>query len=287
MTSGWTDSHRRVAVAFIVGFSATLVGLAEDGDATVWVVAAVAAVAVASLVTDAVGGLVVGLAAAAAVIGARRVVGPWGPEVFWWSFVQTAALLATGVASGVAGTALRHVGGADGERAASLVPEPVFGSLGLLDGDMALARLEEEVERAIGHGRPLTLALFEVEVIDDSLDGDGRRAAFRSVARALEGRLGDQDVPFATAFDRLGAILPETDVLAAWERVGRVLDAVTQGYFTVRADGSLHRLSDAARVHVGLADLDRRTGNGAALLDAATVAVRQSRGLQEPIVEDT
>lgn len=287
MTSGWTDSHRRVAAAFIVGFSATLVGLAEDGDVAVWVGAAVAAVAVISLVTDAVGGLVVGLAAAAAVIGARRIFGPWGSDVFWSSFVQTAALLATGVASGVAGAALRHVGGADGGRAASLAPEPVFGSLGLLDGDMALARLEEEIERAVRHGRPLTLALFEVEVVDDALDGDGRRAALRAVARALEGRLGDQDVPFATAADRLGAILPETDVLAALERVGSVLDAVTRAQFTVRTDGSLHALADAARVHVGLADLDRRTGDGAALLDAATVAVRRSRGLHEPIVEET
>jgi hypothetical protein len=211
-TPGWTEQHRRVAAAIVVMSTASLVGLSDSPTVAVWVGAAVAITAVLSLATEPFAGFVVGLAAAAAVIATRRVLGPWGPDAFWLSTAQTAALVAT--APPADGQGRRCVRGRGSRRLRSSL-EPAFGSLGLLEADVAMARLEEEVERAAEHRRPLALILIDTEVVDVSLDAEARRSALRALARIFEGRLREGDVPFAIAADRLGAILPETTSSAA------------------------------------------------------------------------
>lgn len=271
-TSAWTDTHSRVAVVLLVTVAGSLVGLADDSRVAVWVGVAVATTAMVSLATDAFGGFVAGLAAAAAVIAARRWVGPWGPDAFWASLLQTAALLAAGVASGRTGMALRRRGTDD---APSLLPAPVFGSLGLLDADVAMGRLEEEVERARQHRRPLTLILLEA-ALADTLDPDEHRSVLRAVARIFEGRLEDGDVPFAIAADRLGAVLPESTSLAAWDRLGQILDAVSAGRYSRGPGVEQGSLDDVVAVHVGVAELGPGTSGANELFDAATDALRRS-----------
>ncbi len=270
---GWTEQHRRVAAAIVVMTMASLAGLSDSPTVAVWIGAAVSLTAVISLATEPLAGIVVGLAAAAAVIAARRVFGPWGPDAFWLSVVQTGALVATGTVSGWAGMALRsRTGGA----ASPLVPRSAFGSLGLLEADVAMVRLEDEVERAAEHRRPLALVLIDAEVVDESLDADARRSALRAVARIFESRLREGDVPFANATDRLGAVLPETTSSAAWERIGLVLDAVSHGQFRVRSDSQGDRpLADAVHIDVGIAQLSPGARSADELFDAATEALRR------------
>ena len=273
LTLGWTERHRRVAAAMVAISAASLVGLIDSPAVAVWIGVAVALTAVVSLATEAFAGFVVGLAAAAALIAGRRLFGPWGPDAFWLSAAQTVALVATGSISGRAGMALRR---RDGGEVPSLVPGAAFGSLGLLEGDVAMVRLEEEVERALEHRRPLALVLVDTEVIDPSMDAEARRSALRAVARIFEGRLREGDVPFAIAADRLGAILPETTSSAAWERIGLVLDAVGHGRFRVRSDDRGDRaLSDAVHLDVGIAQLGPRASSADELLAGATEVLRR------------
>lgn len=273
MISAWTDRRRRVAAAFVVAAAASLAGLADTTSVAVWVGVAVAATAVASLFVDEFAGALVGLAAAAAVIAVRRSVGPWGTDTFWLSLVQTIALVATGVAGGRAGRALRDPD-AVGD-VPTLVPQAAFGSLGLLEADVARGRLDEEVERAFEHRRPLTLVLLDIHVVDDSLGHDGRRAAIRAVARIFESRMHRGDVPFAMTLDRLGAVLPETTSMAAWERIGLVLDAVTEARFTVRTDDSERQLGEAVHIDVGLAEFGVHLDSADSMLDAASARLQR------------
>lgn len=274
LTSVWTERHGPVATAFVVAFAASLAGLTDAPSVAVWVGVAVAVTAVLALGTDRFGGFVVGLVAAAVIIAARRFLGPWGPDAFWPSLVQTVALVATGVTSGGAGLALRW---RDGDAAPSSLPGPAFGSLGLLEPDVAMVRLDEEVERALAHRRPLTLVLVDTEIIDPALDAEARRGALRAVARIFEGRLRETDVPFAVTADRLGAILPEKTSVAAWEGVGHVMDAITEGRFATRSDVGSRALADAVRLHVGLVELSQRFADADALLDAAIEALGRRR----------
>lgn len=260
-----------VAVALLIAATAATAGVAGSTGVAVAVAAAVGVTAVVSLYLDPFGGFVAGLTAAAAVILGRRIVGDWDQEAFALALVQTVALTATGVAAGRAGLVLRREPVATAEP--SLVPEPVFGSLGLLDTDIAMERLEEEIDRSRAHGRPLAVVVFDVRVTDDRLDAEARRSALRAVARLFESRLLDADVPFALSESRLGALLPDTGPAEAWDRIGFVIDAVAAGRFTVRDEIGGRHLADVVDLAVGMSEARSDTLSADALLDAATAAI--------------
>lgn len=249
---------------------ACLAGVGEAGSVPLWVAAAVWLTAVVSLAVDAFAGIVVGLAAAAALIAAKRVTGQWDAGAFLPSLAETLALVMAGAAWGRAGAALRPR--TDGEQEAPGLLAPVFGSLGLLPHDVAMARLEEEVERARAHRRPLTVVIVDVEVLESLPDDAAREHALRAVARILETRVLERDVPFAISATRLGAILPETTALEGWIRVGVIVDAIAAASYTSRSTGARAPVTDAVQVHVGLAELGPGISSADALLDAATVS---------------
>ena len=272
MTLGWTDRHTRVAAAWGIGFAGTIAGIAEPEPVMFWVVGAVAVSAILSLALDAYGGIVVGLAVAAALIAAKRLAGQWQPGAFALSLAETLVILTVGASAGLAGSALRRRPRPGHDERASFIG-PVFGSLGLLNHDVALIRLEEEVERAHDHRRPLALLLMDTQVVDPSLDSGDREAVLRAVARILETRLHPRDVPFAISPERLGAILPEATVADGWKRVGQVLDALRDASFTSRATGTREIVADTVDIQVGLAELGRTTPSADGLWDAVAAGL--------------
>ncbi len=281
MTVGWTERHTWVAAAFAIGFAGATAGIAEAEPVMFWVAGAVALAAIASLAVDAYGGIVIGLAVAAGLIAAKRLAGRWEPDAFTLSLAETLALVAVGASAGLAGSALRRRAASGLEDAPAAV-NPVFGSLGLLDHDVAMARLEEEYERARDHRRPLALLLLDTEIVDASLEAAEREAVLRAVARVLESRLHPRDVPFAEGPGRLGAILPEASVEDGWERLGHVLDALAEAGFTSRRTGTRRVLADAVDIRIGLAERGPATPSAQALLEAAAGGLdRDGRAVEE------
>lgn len=274
VTSAWTERHTRAALLLAVVLVASAAGLTEAPPVPVWVAIAVGLAAVGGLALDPFGGVVLGLLAAAALVGLRQLTGWWGDDVFWPALLETAAVVLVGAFAGSVGVALRAAP-TSSDQTAGLV-EPVFGSLGLLDHETALLRLEEEVDRALEHDRPVTLVLLETELLDESLDAGARAGAFRAVARLLESRIRDADIPFSISQDRLGAILPESSAAQAWDRMGAVLDAVTEGRFASRAQGVERSLADVVALRVGMAQLGPATDHADALLDTAAAALNRA-----------
>ncbi len=281
-TSGWTDQHTRIAVALSVTCVGCLAGVGEDGSVPVWVAAAIGLTTLGALGLDAFAGIVVGLAAAAALIAAKRITGRWDADAFALSTAETLALVVAGAAWGRAGSGLRPRRGAEEGRVGVLAP--VFGSLGLLPHDVAMLRLAEEVERARAYRRPLTLIIVDSEAVEPRLDAAARKQALRAVARILESRVLERDVPFAISASRLGAILPETSVLEGWIRVGAIVDAIAGASYASRETGSQAMVTDALHLHVGLAELSDGITSADALLDAATAGIDHERdaAAQEP-----
>ncbi len=273
--SAWTEPHSRVALLLTMVSVGSFGGLLEPLPLPLWVAAAVGVCAVAALAFDAFGGALVGLVVASGLVGLRRLTGAWVPEMFWALFLETSAIVGVGVMAGLAGDALRRFG-TDGEAPAGLMA-PVFGSLGLLDRDVALIRLEEEVERARDHRRPLTLLLIETDITDAGLGPEAKEMAYRAIARIFESRMRDDHVPFALSLDRLGSVMPETSTTDAWQYVGEILDAVADARFMDRSTGTQRHLADAVEVHVGLASFGSSRSSPDALLDAATTALHQAR----------
>lgn len=268
-TWGWTDRHTAVAVMVTTASAASLAGLTEAVPVPLAVAAAVAVTAAVSLLLDGFGGAVVGIACAAGLVAVRRATGHWQDPDFWAALVETLAIVATGVAGGIAGSRLRN-----GSAAPALRPfEPVYGSLGLFGQDEAMARLEEEVDRAREHRRPLSLVLLDVTVKNPDLSEAGGAAAMRAAARIVENRVGDRDVPFALATDRLGVVLPEANRTRAYETVAEILGAIDSARFTFGPEREQRHLADDINLHVGLAQYGPSLSSTEALLDAAIAAL--------------
>lgn len=271
-TWGWTDHHTAVALMVASVSAASLAGVTEAVPVPVAVAVAVALCAAVSLLLDGFGGAVVGIACAAGLVAVRRATGHWQDPDFVAALVQTLALVATGVTGGLAGSRLRS-----GPAAVALSPfRPVYGSLGLFGQDEAMARLEEEVDRAREHRRPLSLVLLDVKLKNPKLAEAGGAAAMRAAARIVENRVGDRDVPFALASDRLGVILPEANRMRAWEVVADILQAIDGARFTFGSEREQRSLADDIDINVGLAQYGTSLPSTEALLDAAIAALVES-----------
>lgn len=250
---GWTDRHGQVALAAALALLAAGAGVAEGRFEGQLIVGASAAVFVISLGVDSWAGLVVGLVAAALVIGIRQAMGSWVPPDFPLATVEIASLVATGWAAGRAGGGLRHAGERDASDAVDA--GGVFGSTGMLPADLGLVRLEEEMARATSYRRPLSLVLIDAEAVGSDLDQEAREAVFRAVARVAETMLREMDVPFVIASNRIGAILPETGPTAAAIASGRILEAVSTGRFIHRGSGERRSLTEAVAVRLAVVSL--------------------------------
>ncbi|MCV2490905.1 hypothetical protein OF117_16240 [Geodermatophilus sp. YIM 151500] len=259
-------------MALVVAALAGGVAVAAPGPYPLIGVSAVVVTALGALFLDALGGLVLGIGIAAAVVLGRRLTDQWTPESFPTSLVLVISLMALGWLVGMVAAALHGRRGEESDDDGAVVP--AYGSLGLLTAEVATARLEDEVARARGHHRPLAVVVIAVSLTDDDLDRTARTAAHRAVARLVETLLRDTDVPFALGPDELGAILPETDAASAWEVVGPVLDAATRAAFTVRQTDERHNLVECAELSAGLAVMSDRLTDAGALLEAARRAAR-------------
>jgi GGDEF domain-containing protein len=274
VTSGWTEHHRTAALLVTTALVADLAGLTEDPPVPFAVGVAVLVCILASLALDAFGGAVVGIVCAAALAGLRQLTGDWDQPAFAAALVETVAIVVAGVVAGTAGARLRR-----GVAPSAPSPlEPVYGSLGLFSHDVAMARLEEEVERAREHQRPLSLVVVDVSITRADLPHEGVSAALRAVARIVESRIGDRDVPFALAVDRLGVVLPESGSDQAWGVVGDILNAMDGARYTFGTQREMRRLADDINVDVGLAQYGPSLSTADAMLDAAVAVTRDDHG---------
>ena len=271
VTWGWTDRHTAVALMMTTTLVASMAGLSESPPLPFAVAAAVVMCALVSLCLDGFGGAVVGIACAAGLVALRRLSGHWSEPDFVAALIETLAIVAAGVTAGVAGSRLRS-------GSAPHLPspfEPVYGSLGLFGQHAAMARLDEEVERAQTNRRPLCLVLLDVAVTNPDLPKDGKSAALRAAARIVESRVGDSDVPFALAAERFGVVLPEAASARAWDVVGEILHAMSGARYTFGSEREQRLLTDDLDVNVGLAQLSPALPTSEAILDAAVAALEE------------
>lgn len=271
-TWGWTDQHAGVAMLFTAGLVAALAGLIDGGWVPVAVALAVLVAGLVSLSLDVWGGAVVGLVAVAGLVAVRRGLSAWTQEDVTAATVEALAITLTGAAAGYVGSRLRRAGSGP-HRAAW---EPIHGSLGLLGADAGMARLDEETGRARRTGRPVTVALIEIVVTTD-LTRPERDAALRTVARIIENRAGEEDLPFVLAETRVGVIFPEAGAPAAWDAVGQVLEACSTAEFAFGRERVPRRLTDLVEVYVGISQYGPTRDTWQTLLDAASQALERAR----------
>lgn len=267
----WTESHSIAATAIAAAAVAGLVSAADPVPVRIAVLVAVVVAALVPLPFDGLVGLLVGLLAASALAGTKQLLDAWTFDSFGRSLLTTGLLLLVGWASGRLGKRLRTRGRVP--VAARSRDVTAFGSLGLIPEAAALARLEEEVERATRHGRPLSLVLLRTTLTDSTLDEDAAAGARRVAARQFESALRRTDVPFALAADLMGAILVETSAGGAWEVAAYVLEQAATAGFADRGRRGRLTLAEYADLSAGIASLPDDGRHAQALLDVALAAL--------------
>jgi GGDEF domain-containing protein len=274
LTWGWTDQHAAVALLFTAGLVAALAGLIDGGWVPVGVAVAVLLAGLVSLSLDVWGGAVVGLVMVAGLVAVRRGGSAWTQDDFAAATIEALAIVLAAAVAGFAGARLRRVAGGGVARSTW---ESLYGSLGLLGADAGMARLEEEAGRSQRNGRPVTVALLEIVTPAADLPKEERVAACRTVARIIESRAGEHDLPFALAETRVGIIFPEVGAPAAWDAVGHILDACTTAEFTYGSQRAPRKLAELVELYVGVAQYGRERDTWQTLLDAAGQALARAR----------
>ena len=274
VTSGWTEQHSAVALLLTAACAATAAGVLDGG----WVAGAVATATVATclvaLLLDAWGGAVVGLVAVGALVAVRRGSSAWVREDFAAATMEALAILLTGALAGATASRLRRQ---DGVHARPSPWQPAHGSLGLLGADAAMARLEEECARSARLGRPLTLAVLDVVVTAPDLSPASVEAAQRTVARLVESRTRENDVPFALSAGRFGIVFPESGPDVAWDAVGEIVQAAGSATFTQGSRRTARPVDEVTSLHAGIAQYAVGRDTWQTLLEDATGALAKTR----------
>jgi GGDEF domain-containing protein len=97
------------------------------------------------------------------------------------------------------------------------------------------------------------------------------------VARLVESRCQEQDVPFALDETRLGVICPETSTALVWDMVGRLLESAGTATFAFGPGRELRALAEAVEITAGIAQQSPQRPNATELLDEALAALERAR----------
>jgi hypothetical protein len=206
--------------------------------------------ALASL-TDAFGGMLVGLVSSAAFTAVHQYVPDAHPAGFSTQALTLGLLFLLGMSSGLVADRFRR-SRRIAARTSGHAVMPVEGSLGLMSASDAAVALAHEVTRAKLHQRPLTTATVVVDFTDGSLGDEEVRRARRAVARSLETELRVTDVVYVDDEGRLSAILPETEIDAAVDVVESALMVARAATFADRTEGFRKPVADVAVLRMEL-----------------------------------
>jgi len=151
------------------------------------------------------------------------------------------------------------------------------GLTGLLRREAILEQLDRELERALRYGRPLTIAMADLDHFKDVNDRHGHLAGdslLRRMSQILAGGLRSTDWIGRYGGEEFLLVLPETGMEGAAAVAEKIRD---------RVQGTLVPLDDGAPVHVtvsiGLASLDDGAGRAPGKATARDLIAAADRSL--------
>ncbi|AKU16546.1 hypothetical protein [Luteipulveratus mongoliensis] len=255
----WTDQHW---LALFCVVSTLVTGIVIGGrprELALGLGAVTVLAGLAALCVDGFFALIVGVAAVGGALLLFHHEGVWGPQNFYLILVTSGLMALMSWLAGQLGASLRQQARARVNQDKDQPVRPVAGSLGMLDGASAYGLLQEEITRARHTRQPLTVLKLQVRPRDTGADAATRHRLSRAVARLVESQVRPSDIPFATAEDQLGVILPDTGAPAAWDIAGAVIDAAARASYADGTDQGRRVVADSAALHASLEELGAGT----------------------------
>ncbi|PLS77967.1 MAG: hypothetical protein CYG59_21035 [Chloroflexi bacterium] len=150
---------------------------------------------------------------------------------------------------------------------------------GILSFDVAMLRLDEELDRASSFGRPLALLLVDIEPRPEATNED-LQAVDQAITRKLSRAASVHDIPFRASNTRVGLILPERDWQRLYEHAESVTTAITTGRYLDRSGKGQH-IHDKVNLTFGLGTYQGETATSVDLMQAAQDSLNVSRDLAD------
>ena len=238
----WTEGHTWVLLVGVLMLGSGALVAAHSGTARLLMILVACACVLIGLGSDVYAGLLAGFLGGGAMTWLLRQQSEWEPTLAALAYSTVLVLLVLGWAGGMTGAMLRQPPPATERRAAD-------DALGLLPATLVQDRLTEELARLEHGGRHVSLLLVELRRRPEvTLDEQSEQTARRSLARLVESRLREIDVPFTLDDTRLGALLPDVDEAESWALCADLLSGAAEATFAHRAEGTRLPLVDAAEV---------------------------------------
>jgi hypothetical protein len=232
-------------------------------DVALTTVAVALATFVLASLTDAFGGMLIGLVGAASFTAIHQYLPDARPLSFATQALTLGLLFLLGMSTGLVADRMRRAHRITA-RGADHAILPVEGSLGLLSSADAAEALTHEKARAELHHRPLTTATITMEITQPGLGPEEARRARRAVARSLETELRVTDLVYVDAEGHFGAILPETTPEGALDVVESALMVARIASFADREVGRRTPVADVAVLAVEITAVVAPTAPSAA-----------------------
>ncbi|WP_350004378.1 hypothetical protein [Pseudarthrobacter sp. WHRI 8279] len=240
----WTDGLTTILLMAVLTAAISVVAV-MDGSRLVWAeLLVVAFVLAASLRAGAAGGLVVGLAGAAAHIGLHSVDGDWGRGSTAFAVVAVCAFITYGWLFGLTAAYLRRQQAAGSQQPAAA---GAGASQGLLSAAEGRALLDMEAEHARRTGEHLALVTVHVTVREGVAPKQAAHA-FRAAARTFEASAAGRMHPVLLADNLLAMVVPGGDPSTVLHFEQAVVAAMAGATYADRAAGTRPLASTALRL---------------------------------------
>ena len=276
----WTDTHTR-ALLMVVHVAIGIAVVTQGGGGDLWFSLIVASLFVLTVIVglafDWLIVLATGFACATLLFFLRPPATHPNQVEFSGGLLSAFFLVSSGMAAQFAGDRTRRMDAPPSEDSAPSPPgagAPVFGSLGLLRGDLGELRLEEEIDRARRYGRPLSVGRVALDY-REGIGADEREGAGRAVTRLLESTLRTTDVVYAyVGTGGIIAIFPETGEEGAWLLLSRIVDGTVDATTHVGPENARRPIREFATPHFAIASFPRDGDSATELLEASEELIR-------------
>jgi hypothetical protein len=184
-------------------------------------------------------------------IATKQFIGAWSQNNLLFNIMESFLMAATYVAIGQYHDRLKtHFHEYDDAKQKLKLLDLEDISVGLIKPSIGLLRVQEESERAMRFGRPMSLVLILTVPAPSNGSANSQIAAMRSIATAVKSATRTLDIPFLVNEEKIALILTDTEINGANKVINNIQRRLIESRIIIQ-DGRSEPLQQHARIRSG------------------------------------